>query len=144
MIEKTAIRGFTLIELLIAVVVVSILAAIAYPSYVDYMERTRRLDTQASMLDLAASLETYRSQNLSYQGASVAALAPSLADSQFFVITLTPDPLPAGAQDYEIIARPKSSDIMKGTGAMKLNSNGESCWDESNDADCAYGTHSWN
>ncbi len=137
-------RGFTLMEVLIVVVIVSILATIAYPSYVDYMERTRRLETQADMLDLASALETYRSQNLSYQGASVAALAPSLATNDFFVVTLSPDPLPAGAQDYEVIARPRSGMLMSGTGAMKLNSNGESCWNENNDADCTYGDHSWN
>lgn len=142
--NKVKTQGFSLIELLIAVVVVSILAAIAYPSYVDYMERTRRLDTQSSMLNLASSLETYRSQNLSYQGASVAVLAPSLADDQFFTVTLSPDPLPAGAQDYEIIALPKSSNLMAGTGAMKLNSNGESCWNEASDTGCVYGDHSWN
>lgn len=144
MIKNQKMKGFTLMEILIVVVIVSILMTIAYPSYVGYMERTRRLETQANMLDLASALETYRSQNLSYQGANVATLAPSLATNDFFSVTLSPNPLPAGAQDYEVIAMPRSGKMMSGTGAMKLNSNGESCWDETNDADCTYGDHSWN
>ncbi|KGD63699.1 secretion protein [Alcanivorax nanhaiticus] len=137
-------KAFTLIELLIVIAIISVLAAISFPSYVAYMERTHRLDTQSSMLDLASSLEIYRSQNLSYQGAKVSDLAPSLANNQFYTIVLSPDPLPAGSQDYEITATPKSTERMKGTGAMKLNSNGESCWDETSDTSCTYGTHSWN
>jgi len=46
-------RGLTLIELLIVVVVVGILAAIAYPSYRDQVRRSHRADVQAFMLDVA-------------------------------------------------------------------------------------------
>jgi type IV pilus assembly protein PilE len=35
-------RGFSLIELMIAVVIVGILAMVAYPSYEGYQVRTRR------------------------------------------------------------------------------------------------------
>jgi type IV pilus assembly protein PilE len=42
------VRGFTLIELMITVVVVGILAAIAYPSYEGYLRRSKR--SEASQL----------------------------------------------------------------------------------------------
>jgi type IV pilus assembly protein PilE len=52
-------RGFTLIELMITVVVVGILAAIAYPSYQTYMKKARRSEAQQMMLALSAKQAQY-------------------------------------------------------------------------------------
>ncbi len=52
-------RGFTLIELMIAVAIVSILAAIAYPSYTSYVRKGKRATAQAALLDLASKQQTY-------------------------------------------------------------------------------------
>ncbi|MCG8392413.1 MAG: hypothetical protein MI745_04960 [Pseudomonadales bacterium] len=94
---------------------------------------------------LASSLETYRSQNLSYGGAELSALAPNLAANEFYTVSLNQDPLPSGSQSYEITAVPKTNSMMKDTGAMKLNSDGESCWSETNQTGCTYGSDkSWN
>jgi len=50
-------RGFTLIELLIAVVIIGIIASIAYPSYTRYVERSVRSDGQTALLQAASEME---------------------------------------------------------------------------------------
>lgn len=45
--------GFTLIELIVAVVVVAILARIAYPIYQDQVNRSRRAEGKAALLKAA-------------------------------------------------------------------------------------------
>lgn len=52
-------KGFTLIELMIAVALVAILAAIAYPSYQEQVLKTRRSDGQSILLDLAGVEEQF-------------------------------------------------------------------------------------
>jgi type IV pilus assembly protein PilE len=46
-------KGFTLVELMITVLVVAILASIAFPSYQEYVRRSSRAAAQAEMMDIA-------------------------------------------------------------------------------------------
>jgi len=64
-------KGFSLVELLVVLVIVGILASIAYPSYRDYITRARRSDGQASLLDLANRMERYYSEQNTYQTATI-------------------------------------------------------------------------
>lgn len=50
-------RAFTLIELMIVVAIISILAAITYPSYQDSVRQARRATAQADLLELANFME---------------------------------------------------------------------------------------
>ena len=52
-------QGFTLIELMITVAIIAILAAVAYPSYSEYVKRGNRSEGQALLNDTAALQERY-------------------------------------------------------------------------------------
>ena len=58
--------GFTLIEVLMAVAIVSILAAIAYPSYQQHIIRANRVDAQQFMLSVASQEEQFMLDARSY------------------------------------------------------------------------------
>lgn len=60
--------GFTLIELMITVVIIGILAAIAYPSYQEQVRQTRRANAQADLMELASYMERYYTENFTYVG----------------------------------------------------------------------------
>lgn len=59
-------HGVTLIELLITVMIVGILAAVAYPSYLDYVLRANRASAQAVLMEAAQLLERNYTTNNCY------------------------------------------------------------------------------
>jgi type IV pilus assembly protein PilE len=58
--------GFTLIELMITLAIVAILAAIAYPSYRNYVIRGQLVDATNGLSALRANMERYYQDNRTY------------------------------------------------------------------------------
>lgn len=63
---RTSQRGVTLIELMIAVVVFSILSALAYPSYQGHVRKARRSDAEATLLDIGGRMGRHLYSNGSF------------------------------------------------------------------------------
>ncbi len=59
-------NGFTLIELMITVVIIGVLAAIAYPGYIKYTQQSRRTDAFTALSQLSNNLEKFYSQCSAY------------------------------------------------------------------------------
>lgn len=59
-------KGFTLIEVMITVVIVGILASIAYPSYTEYVLKSERAEGRAYLLSAMQAQERLYSQTMTY------------------------------------------------------------------------------
>jgi type IV pilus assembly protein PilE len=92
-------RGFTLIELMIVVVILGILAAIAIPNYSEYVNRGRRADAKAALLQIAQWQERTRTQtnayattlptNLTAVGTTYTIALNETADANSYTLTAT-------------------------------------------------------
>ncbi|MGF1643165.1 MAG: type IV pilin protein [Thiotrichales bacterium] len=58
--------GFSLVELLIVLVIIAIIGAFAYPSYIQQVVKSNRADATIALTRIAQSQERYYTENLSY------------------------------------------------------------------------------
>lgn len=83
-------NGFTLMELMIVVVIVGILGAIAYPTYTDHMIKSRRVDGQTALYNLATMMEHFYTENNTYVGATLGTFGFTANSSQgYYQISIT-------------------------------------------------------
>ena len=97
--------GFTLIELMITVAIVGILAAIAYPSYTEYVIRSKRADGKAVLLQLQLAQEKWRANHTTY--ASKTDLGISTSPDGYYTVNNFTD---VTGTTYTITASPGFTD----------------------------------
>lgn len=66
--EMSIHKGFTLIEVMITVAIVAILAAIALPSYQDYVRRGQLSEAISALSDYRVKMEQFFQDNRTYIG----------------------------------------------------------------------------
>lgn len=92
--------GFTLIEVMITVAIVGVLAAIAYPSYTAFIQRSRIIDGTAKLSDFRVKMEQWFQDNRTYlNGANCGAAIPATNPNDAFTVTCT-----GTATTYQVIA----------------------------------------
>ena len=112
-------KGFTLIELMIVVAIVGVLAAIAYPSYQEYIARARRADAKTVLLENAQFLERFYTQNGSYLTATLPITeAPKDGGTKFYDISFV---AAQTATAFQIQAAPKNAQSGDKCGTLIVN-----------------------
>lgn len=135
-------HGFTLIEVMVVVVVIGILASIAYPSYQDSVRKSRRAAAKADLSQLAQFMERVYTENNSYQpGGSNPTLpfteSPSDSASKYYDIAISA----STATSFTLTATPKGSHT--GDGVLSLSSTGAKWWDANKNGTADSGENVW-
>lgn len=113
-------QGFTLIELMVVLVVIGMIAAWAYPTYVEASHRARRLQAQQALLEASFYLQRFYAEHHRYDDELPTSLrqtpAQGRADYQLSVRSF-------GAR-FEIIAQRQGTMRDDRCGDFKLNHQG--------------------
>jgi type IV pilus assembly protein PilE len=148
-------RGFTLIELMVAVAVVAILTAVAYPSYIGHLVKTRRALAQAALEIGRGAMERFYTERYTYLNAAGAApigasppciaviatatdtgaapciFASNSGASDYYTLTIGA----ASAATYTLRATPRSGSSQAADHALELDNTGKRGWDKNDDGD---------
>lgn len=109
-------RGFTLIELLITVVIVGVLAAIALPSYLNQVQKSRRTDAKSALLGAAGQMERYFTERGTYATATLGSsgVFPSTTQNGYYTLSFSN----LSATSYTLLATPAGAQASDPCGSL--------------------------
>jgi type IV pilus assembly protein PilE len=137
--------GFSLVELMVVVVIASVLIAIAIPTYIDKVRKSRRTEAKTVLLDLAGREERFFNTSNTYSSlpsdlgyGAVAAVFPMTVGSGYYTVNVV-SAAAAGAvpASYTITATPLGDQLkdaqcqlfqLTNTGVQTSAPNTTVCW----------------
>ena len=116
--------GFSLMELMISVAIVGIIAAVAIPSYKQYMVKSNRAGAQAHLMDIAQNQQQYVVDNRAYAStlSDLNGMTTPADVSKYYTITIdvTSGPPPT----FTVTATPKAGTTQADDVTMTINNAG--------------------
>lgn len=113
--------GFTLIELMITIVIVGILASLAFPSFMGSIRKSRRSEAFTAMTAVQQAQERWRANNATY-ASDLTATPPtglglaSTTPGNYYTISIVTDNTTVGTT-YEVVATPVSGNSQVNDGS---------------------------
>lgn len=112
--------GFSLIELMIVVVVVGIIAAIAYPNYSQYVIDSRRAEAHSTIAEAANRLERCFTRFNAYNNAACADAGTATSEGGYYEVSAV-----TSATAFTLTAAPQGVQAEKDDcGSLSLTSTG--------------------
>ncbi|MDZ4324113.1 MAG: type IV pilin protein [Pseudomonas sp.] len=133
------VNGFTLIELMIVVLIVALLAALAFSAYNKQVQKSRRAEAKQILADIGLRQEKWRSNNPVYYGTDSTAAETTafgaIPTGAYYTIAVT---TAEAAAAYTLTAAPKGPQLADSCGTLtwtysagvvsKTATSGTDCW----------------
>lgn len=120
---RDRIRGVTLIELMVALAVVAILVAIAYPSYQQHVQRSRRAMAAACLQEIALQMERRYTTSMKYNSATGLPATGCIAElANFYTFAFSSNE--PTASTFRVAAAPTAAQNDATCGTLSLNHQG--------------------